>query len=190
LPAFVGDMKTDGQEIDYKGRCFNSIKIKYNVNKKADGTVDNVKYTITTSDPKSLLCKDWFFFATRSAYHVETFFWSKTYELTFNGFSAEVSDDILFNGWDVYMFCDGYIDTFVSVFKTILMFAGGLSDDPNWPIIGSHVPQYMADANLEFLKEAMDMTMEVRANPAPIEYDPSLIHSGDFFVVMRLDGLD
>jgi len=50
------------------------------------------------------------------------------------------------------MFCDGYIDTFVSVFKTLLCFAGGLTFNPDGgPIKGSHVPAYMEKANVEFL---------------------------------------
>ena len=49
------------------------------------------------------------------------------------------------------MFCDGYVDSFISVFKTILAFVGGLSPDPNLPIIGSHVPEYMELENVAFL---------------------------------------
>lgn len=41
------------------------------------------------------------------------------------------------------MFCTGYIETFTNVFKTLLAFVGGLSPDPDLPIIGSHVPPYM-----------------------------------------------
>lgn len=53
------------------------------------------------------------------------------------------------------MFCDGYVDTFISAFKTILAFVGGISDDPTDPIWGSHVPYYMEVVNVEFLNETM-----------------------------------
>jgi hypothetical protein len=54
------------------------------------------------------------------------------------------------------MFCDGYIDTFVSVFKTLMCFIGGLNTNPDGgPIKGSHVPLYMEKANVEFLNETM-----------------------------------
>jgi hypothetical protein len=54
------------------------------------------------------------------------------------------------------MFCDGYIDTFISVFRSVEAFLGGLSTNPDLPIIGSHVPEYMELANVEFLKSTMN----------------------------------
>jgi hypothetical protein len=42
------------------------------------------------------------------------------------------------------MFCEGYVDTFISVLKTALLFLGGIGTDPNLgPLHGSHVPEYM-----------------------------------------------
>ena len=73
------------------------------------------------------------------------------------------------------MFCDGYVDTFISVLKTALLFLGGIGYDPSkGPIHGSHVPEYMVQANLAFIKETMDITME----EGPINYvdiDPDVI---------------
>lgn len=60
------------------------------------------------------------------------------------------------------MFCGGYIDTFLSVFKTALGFIGGLSSDPTYPIIGSHVPFYMEYENVLFLNETMGYHLEER----------------------------
>ena len=60
------------------------------------------------------------------------------------------------------MFCGGYVDTFMSVFNTILMFLGGLTPDPNVPIFGSHVPEYMQEANLRFLNHTMNLQLEER----------------------------
>lgn len=57
----------------------------------------------------------------------------------------------------MYMFCAGYVDTFVSALNTVLAFAGGLGTDPDVPIFGSHVPEYMEKANLEFLKGLMGL---------------------------------
>src|SRR4051794_37689461 len=87
------------------------------------------------------------------------------------------------------MFCDGYIDTFVSVFKTLLAFVGGLTTNPDLPIIGSHIPAYMEYENIQFLKESMGLNMEKRP-VSLVSIDESLIQSGDFFAIMRLDGLD
>jgi hypothetical protein len=46
------------------------------------------------------------------------------------------------------MFCDGYIDTFISVFRSVEAFLGGLSTNPDLPI--------MELANVEFLKSTMN----------------------------------
>lgn len=87
------------------------------------------------------------------------------------------------------MFCGGYIETFVAVWKTLQAFIGGLSPDPNTPIWGSHVPPYMEAANIEFLKASMGYQLEAR-EVQDVEIDPSYIQSGDFIAILRLDGLD
>jgi hypothetical protein len=61
------------------------------------------------------------------------------------------------------MFCDGYIDTFISAFKTLLCFFGGLTTNPDGgPVMGSHIPPYMEKANIEFMSEAMGYDMVER----------------------------
>lgn len=87
------------------------------------------------------------------------------------------------------MFCEGYIDMFTSVYNFVLLFAGGLGTDPNVPIWGSHVPEYMEKANIDFLSETMGYNMEVRTT-TEYDYDENLIQSGDFLAIMRLDGVD
>lgn len=42
---------------------------------------------------------------------------------------------------------------------------------------------------MKFLKDAMDYTLQPRENQF-VDIDPSLIQSGDFIGIMRLDGLD
>lgn len=117
--------------------------------------VDQVTVTVTTSNPKWALCHDWFFFGTTEFFHVDNFFFSGAHEITFKNLDRDGDIDILHNGIQIYMFCDGYVDTFISAFKTILAFVGGISDDPTDPIWGSHVPYYMEVVNVEFLNETM-----------------------------------
>jgi hypothetical protein len=87
------------------------------------------------------------------------------------------------------MFCDGYVDTFISAFNFALMFLGGFGTDPNTPIFGSHVPEYMVEANLAFLNHSMNLPLEERPITS-YNYDENLVNSGDFFSILRLDGLD
>lgn len=65
-------------------------------------------------------------------------------------------------GLRVYMFCDGYVDTFMSVYNTALCFIGGLGTDPTQPIFGSHVPDYMEKENVKFLHDLMGYDLTVR----------------------------
>ena len=103
--------------------------------------------------------------------------------------TADEQADFAFGGIKVYNFCDNIVDELKSVFTTLEIFVGGLSDHPKWPIIGSHVPEYMAKANLEFIDEAMGLAIESRPT-YKVDVDESLIKSGDFFVILRPDGLD
>jgi hypothetical protein len=64
-----------------------------------------------------------------------------------------------------------------------------LTDRPNIPIVGSHVPPYMEKANVSFLAEAMGYQL-VERTTKKVEIDPDLIQDGDFVAIMRLDGLD
>ena len=144
--------------------------------------------TIDTENPDSLLCKDWFFFATTELHHVETFYLTGKHQITFKNISANAQADILKNGFRVYMFCEGYIDTFISIFNFALMFIGSDGVDPNLPIFGSHIPEYMEHANLVFLKDLMGYDLQKR-NITDYYYDPENIQSGDYLGVLRLDGL-
>jgi len=124
--------------------------------------IGDVTITVDTEKPKSLFCKDWFLFGNTEMYHVETFFFSGKHQVTFKNLSPEAKIDIQKNGIKIFMFCDGYIDTFVSVWNTLLAFIGGLGTNPYLPIIGSHVPEYMEKANIKFLNDTMGYNMELR----------------------------
>lgn len=87
------------------------------------------------------------------------------------------------------MFCGDFVTEVKSLLQTLTMFIGGLSDHPNIPIVGSHTPPYMEQANVNFIKAAMDVTIAPR-DTYEVEIDEKLVKSGDFFLIMRLDGLD
>lgn len=112
-----------------------------------------------------------------------------SHEVTFTNLSPDAKGDIEKNGIQVYMMCEGYVDTFISVINTLLPFIGGRGLDPTKPFEGSHIPPFMEKANIDFLKSAMNWNLEVR-EIQEYEYDESLIHSGDFFAVTRLDGMN
>jgi len=144
---------------------------------------------IDAKRPKSLFCKDWFLIANTELTQVETITESGLHQITFTNLDKYAWEDLSYGGLKIFMFCDGYIDTFISAFKMLLCFLGGMGTDPNLPIMGSHVPPYMEKANVEFLNNTMHWELEERPL-SEIEYDPDLIQSGDFIGILRLDGLD
>lgn len=94
-----------------------------------------------------------------------------------------------FGGIKVYESCDGAIEMIKSLANMAKMFIGGISAHPNIPVVGSHVPPYMEEANVKFLHEAMQYDLEPRSIKK-VEYNPDLIQDGDAMMIMRLDGLD
>jgi hypothetical protein len=189
FPVLVGSLSPTSQKIEFgEGRCFESINFWYDT--IYNGTeVSEVTVWIEAEKPRSLLCNDWFFFGSSELYQVETIFYSGKHSITFKNLSPSAKKDLGFGGLHVFMFCGGYIDTFISVFKTLLGFIGGLSSDPTYPIIGSHVPFYMEYENVLFLNKTMGYHLEERTIQE-VQIDPDTVNSGDFFAIMRLDGID
>lgn len=192
FPVGVGQLNSLNDEFTYNGgRCFKNITFSYEQTGAAESDdIGDVTITIDTEQANSALCKDWFFFASAELYHVDTFFFSGKHTITFKNISPDGVADIKKNGIRVFMFCDGYVDTFMSVFHLALQFIGGLGTNPWLPVIGSHVPEYMEKANIAFLSEIMGYKMEPRNITNPDVDFENLIQSGDFLSIMRLDGLD
>lgn len=159
LPMYVGDVGAQNEGlVTFSGRCFQNITFSYS----SSGLLDNVKLVVKLENPVSLFCHDWFLFGTTEFIHVEDFFYSGTHVIEFQNLDYEAKVDVYKNGISIYMFCSGYIDTFVSAFKVLKAFLGGLTDNPHLPWIGSHIPEYMEEANLEFLEATMNYTLEKR----------------------------
>ena len=184
LPVFVGSLLNDTQVIQYEGTCFKSLTFTMQYVKS-----DSVKVTVDARDKKATFCREAIFLSTTMRHHVEHLFLSKKHVMVFKNLDQDDLIDLKLSGMRTYLFCHGVVDTFVSVFNTIKLFLGGLGENPKWPIIGSHVPEYMEKANVHFIKQALGWDME-RREITEVDLDESEIHSGDFLAITRLDGLD
>ena len=160
--------------------------MEFNFQKTSDTTFDVI---VNLDNPKSTFCHDNVFFANTEIFHLESFFRKGTHTLHFKMATPDAQADVAFNGINVFSFCSGILGEIESLYNFAKCFAGGFSDHPKIPVFGSHTTPYMEKANLKFMTQAMEYTM----GPRPvqiIDLDPSLIGSGDYFAVMRLDGLD
>ena len=181
-------MKREQQTLTYSGQCFEKIDIRMEYLPNTENPT-SVKVHIDTSGKKSLFCKEHLFVSTMMVHHLEDLFLPRKHELTFLNLHKDDFNDIKTDGFVVYMFCHGVADTFISFFNTMKLFVGGLSTDPRWPIIGSHVPAYMEKANVKFLKNYLGWDMKERKTQK-VWMTEDQIHSGDFVAIFRLDGLD
>jgi len=85
------------------------------------------------------------------------------------------------NGFRVFRFLDSFVQTILDLYDTAMLFLPALT--------GNSVPESCALANLQFLEQYCSIAMPAR-NTTKVSVPASAIHSGDFFGVIRLDGLD
>lgn len=145
---------------------------------------------VTTSKPKNLLCSDVIFFANTEIAHVESFYFRGKHKLTFNMNTKAAQEDVGYGGIKAFAFCEGVVPTIESLWTTIKAFFGGCSVGPckpKMPYIGWKIPKYMEKANVEFIRQSMQIPFAERS-VNKIEIDPATIQSGDFFGLIRLDG--
>ena len=182
FPVYVGALFNSSHVVEFKdGTCFKSLKFTME-----QLSSDSIKVTVEAKDKKSIMCREALFISTTSRHHLEHLFFSKKHTFTFKNLDADDMIDLNLSGLRMYMFCGSVADTFMSVFHTIKLFLGGLGTNPKWPIIGSHVPEYMEKENVHFLKEAMGWELQKR-NVTEVVLNESDIHDGDFLAIYRLD---
>ena len=146
FPVFSGDISAANPKVTYAGKCFEEITFEYS--KTSDTTFDVL---VTTANPKSHLCNDTILFANTEIQHFEVFYFKGQHKLSFDMITPETQADVNFGGIKAFGFCDGIIPEIESLWNFAKCFLGGLSDHTKWPIIGSHVPEYMEKANVAFL---------------------------------------
>jgi len=121
-------------------------------------------------------------------WHVESFFFHGTHNLDFKVGTAQM--DLEKNGLNTFLFCEDLQDELLSVITSVKAFVGGLGLHGKVPLFDPQVPEYMEKANKEFLKWAVNFDLVERKTTNFIGIDENLIKSGDYFAVLRLDGLD
>lgn len=184
LPDFDGYLSEESPKITVEGRCFEQIEMTFAF--KSDTTFE---VDVTRRQQKHLLCTEAILFANTEIQHFELFAFPGTSKFTFEMKTTEAQTDTHFAGIKAFGFCDGVKESIESIWNFAKAFVGGISDHPYIPYIGTHVPHYMEEANVEFLAQSMGYQLEKRETKK-VEIDPDLIGSGDFISIMRLDGLD
>jgi len=187
LPSYTGQIKPANPKVSFEGNCFEEITFEmvYDESNPAEFQV-----LATTSKKRTATCSDWFLFGNTEITHAEEFVLPGQHKLKFKAPGPHVQEDVKVNGLETYLFCESMRDELISVFNTVKMYVGGLGMHGKIPLFEPAVPEYMIEANRDFLKWSLDWDLEERTNGTNVEIDESEIASGDYFAVTRLDGLD
>ena len=135
------------------------------------------------------MCSDVFLFANTEMYHAEDIFFHGKHKFVVKVPGNNAAIDLAAHGMETYLFCESFKDEMLSVIQTLKSFIGGLGANGKIPLFKPQVPEYMIEANKEFLKWGLDWDLQKRPTNK-VEIDESTIKSGDWFPVTRFDGLD
>ena len=178
LPVFVGEVTAANPTTTYtSGRCFKDIEVSF-----SQTVADSFNVTVSVSGHKGLTCSERLLIANTEVFHYESFHTGGTHEMTFQIPDVAEQEDVGFGGIKVFMVCDSLTEEIASVTNTLKMMINNQADT------SMHIPDYMVQANMDFLSEAMDYDLEARETNW-VDIDENLVQSGDFFGAMRLDGL-
>lgn len=178
FPIYVTSIIPDGPVVTWSNQCFQSCSGKAVTN--PDGT-----YTLSFDfeNAASLICSDFYLFGTVEGFKTETYFFKGTQTLSWTVASNAVASelwDVKNKGFRVFRFLDGSVDTLSSLWSTAELFG---------PELTKSVSDASAAQNIDFLAKYSGFKMYPRGT-FEVPINESLIHSGDFFGVIRLDGLD
>jgi len=157
---------------EWTGSCFQNMKAGMRWVSPTSAVID-----ITGSNPTELLCGDLYIVATRYEEH-----WVYLEDLTPNttvvltNLSGTRAQDVHDGGVSILVAPCGVVGTVTSLVKTLTLFLGE--------------GQAIFNSNMDFLEEKGVLP---KGNPSfntTQAVDASLISSGDYFAVLRLDGLD
>jgi len=151
LPVYVANLTESSPKMSYTAsKCFDQVDFTF---EKVDAQTFNVH--VKTGHKNGTLCKESFIFANTEIFHIEVFAFKGDHTLTFKTPTENARIDMDFGGIKVFESCDGAVEMIKSLANMAKMFIGGISANPDLPVVGSHVPPYMEEANVKFLHEAM-----------------------------------
>jgi len=180
IPMHRASITPDSSAVTWSGKCFseNSAVIET----LADGTQ---QITITTSGSASSEgCSDTYWLMTVTGIEHVTIDRVGTTTLSWN-VPSDVSNaelwDLKNKGVRVMEFLTDKSTTVANLLETVLMFI---------PEFTKQVDPLSAARNVDFMAKYPQVVMEKRDPLSSLPPPESMVHSGDFFGIIRLDGLD
>ena len=185
IPAYISSL-TPEVEATWSSPCFDHVSAM--LYKESN---DQYSLTITNRDATSRDCSDNYLLATLEGYKLHTFtclsplkfLCNQKISIPWNASNATDAElfDVDTKGIRVFRFQDDTVSTLDQLEATLTLFE---------PLLTQKVGDKAAAANIDFLAKYANVTGVTKRAIQQVPVDASLIHSGDFFGVLRLDGLD
>ena len=163
--------------------CFKSVTYYF-----AQDSDSKVTVWIDSKGHKDSHCADTYIFTVGTHFHFAHVSREGTHHTTFRNLVEDDQTIINQNGVEIMRFCDDISHFIPDVIKTASLFVA-FATNPKVPIIHSHVPMEVQKLNVEFIQHATGFQWRERTNVF-IDLDSSFVRSGDFFAIVRFDGVD
>jgi hypothetical protein len=186
VPILRAKMKAVGEKYSFSSRCFAKNIVSFK-----EMSRDKIVLSLENSGKEDTWCSELFIFHTSDHNFLQFVVFEGYHEIVLKRITQDDKDEIKVNGIKLYGFCNGLVNTVKSLFQTLKAFYGGLGVDPNNsnPRFRPNIPKDMEKANLRILDLYSHFTPE-RRNNTIVNFDKKTIHSGDFLLINRMDGLD
>ena len=186
-PVFRAKMKKVGEKYLFKSRCFDKNIVAFK-----EMSQDKIILTLDNSEKSETWCSELFIFHTSNHNYLQFVAFEGHHEIVLKRITKDDKDEISMNGIKLYGFCSGLVNTVKSFMMTLKAFYGGLGLDPKAknPKFRPNIPKDMEKINLRILELYNHYTPERRKNNTIVNFDKKTVHSGDFILISRFDGLD
>jgi len=179
IPEYVGTIQPGNAAAEWKSPCFAS--------NSGSGTwsADGAEIELKVAESSSLTCSDSYIILTVEGFHVTELFLHGTHKISWK-FAKNITEAestwVKTNGFRVFRFLDNFAKMTEDVAATLELFYPVIHHSPS-------VPEASAKANIKFLKDYANVTMEPRSIDV-VNLNETEFQSGDFLGIIRLDGLD
>eukprot|EP00854_Cymbomonas_tetramitiformis_P013157 gene13157-15536_t len=180
IPQYIASVVPDqGSPVSWKNKCFPNNTLVATT--QTDGTV--LLSLSVKGKPLFSLCTDTYLLATVDGMILKTFGLSGDKKFEWKAPASDAKSvvwDLKTKGIRVFRMLNDRVQTVKDILTTAKLFVGELTKG---------VPKSAGKVNMQFLADYTPFKMQTRtAGDVPV--DSSEIQSGDFFGIVRLDGLD
>lgn len=179
VPTISAILYKQGESVEFEAKCFKKNKITF-----LKSTETYAEFKFEASNPKNLLCADYYLFSTSRIHETKTVYFKGSFNFVLKNLNHKDNKEIEVSGMRLLSFCSSPEKELLSLWKTITLFIGGFSPEHG------KIPEKTAEANIDFLRRYANLDFPKRTNTSMIKLDKSQIKTGDFFGVTRLDGVD